>query len=77
MDILKDAETIATILNDYNDSPLGKKINITMSSESYEEMNDILMTQITNGVVVYSSNSSDDNYRSLQIYGIKFNFKIV
>jgi hypothetical protein len=76
MDILKDASTIAEILSQYHDSPLGKEINIDMSAKDYDKMHKTMMDNMGH-ICVFSIENVDENIKSFQIYGIKFNFKIV
>ena len=76
MNILKDAATIANILNQYRDSPSGKEINIDISDRNYDKMYKT-MTNNMGYAFVFPIENSNENIKSFQIYGVLFNFKLV
>jgi hypothetical protein len=76
MDILKDAQEIASIIYKYNKLPSGNIVTMNISKQRFDEMIDMLNFKVNNGAVVYG-NKDSIGYESLVIYGIKFNFNIV
>ena len=76
MNILRDAQEIASIIYKYNNQSLGNVVTMNITQDKYDDMLEVLFTKVTNGAVVYG-NKDSNGCESLNIYGIKFNFNIV